>query len=130
GGIMSHNNRRRARTRRKVVALVAAGAVVLAGATVTSLATWLDVEWVTAGVDGDPGVSASSFEIQQSLATDEGAWADRETLDEAEPIDFDDVAAALSPGDVAYGWVSLRTAENSVGGDLALVSGYTAADSP
>ena len=51
---------RRARARRrKVVAIAAVGAVVLAGATVTSLASWLDEEWVIAGVDGSSGIASS-----------------------------------------------------------------------
>jgi hypothetical protein len=121
--------RRAAARRRKLIALAAAGAVLLAGATVTSLAAWLDEEWVTAGVDGAPGVFASEFEIEQSVATDAGAWFDRETAGAAGVVDFDDIAAALSPGDVAYGWVSLRTAADSLGGDLTLVSDYEAGDS-
>lgn len=122
--------RRAAARHRKIVAVAAAGAVLLTGATVTSLAAWLDEEWVTAGVDGAPGVVASEFEIEQSVATDAGAWFDRETAGAAGVVDFDDVAAALSPGEVAYGWVSLRTAADSLGGDLTLVSDYTLGDSP
>src|SRR5688572_3080360 len=57
--------RRTAAQHRKFIALAAAAGVVLSGATVTSLAAWLDEEWVTAGVDGDPGVTASEFEIEQ-----------------------------------------------------------------
>jgi hypothetical protein len=122
--------RRAAARRRKFVAMAAAGVVLLSGATVTSLAAWLDEEWVTAGVDGAPGVIASEFEIEQSVATDAGAWFDRETAGTAGVVDFDDVAAALAPGDVAYGWVSLRAAADSLGGDLTLVSDYTLGDSP
>jgi hypothetical protein len=123
-------SRRAAARRRKFIAIAAAAAVLLSGATVTSLAAWLDEEWVTAGVDGAPGVIASEFEIEQSVATDAGAWFDRETAGVAGVVDFDDIAAALSPGEVAYGWVSLRTAADSLGGDLTLVSDYTAGDSP
>jgi hypothetical protein len=115
--------------RRKYLAVAAASGVLLSGATVTSLAAWLDEEWVTAGVDGVPGVIASEFEIEQSVATDAGAWFDRESAGIAGVVDFDDVAASLSPGEVAYGWVSLRAAADSLGGDLTLVSDYTAGDS-
>src|SRR5688500_8706907 len=65
--------------RRKYLAVTAAAGVLLSGATVTSLAAWLDEAWVTAGVDGAPGVIASEFEIEQSVATDAGAWFDRES---------------------------------------------------
>lgn len=122
---------RRAR-RRKVVAISAAAAVVLAGATVTSLATWLDEEWVVAGVAGLGGVASSEFEIEQLVATDDPAdpWHNRETA--AAPagvVSFDAIAATLSPGDVAYGWVQLRAAENSVAGTLTLAADYVAATS-
>jgi hypothetical protein len=127
---MSAISMRRAEARRrKFVAIAAAGAVFVGGATVTSLAAWVDEEWVTAGVDGAPGVLASAFEVEQTVATDAGTWFDRETAGGAGVVDFDDVAAALSPGEVAYGWVSLRAAAASLGGDLALVSGYTLGDS-
>lgn len=122
--------RRAAARNRKIIAIVAAGVVLMTGTTVTSLAAWLDEEWVLAGVDGAPGVVASEFEIEQSVATDAGAWFDRETAGGAGVVDFDDVAAALSPGEVAYGWVSLRAAADSLGGDLTLVSDYTLGDSP
>jgi hypothetical protein len=121
--------RRTAVRRRKFVAIAAAGAVLLTGATVTSLAAWLDEEWVTAGVDGVPGVLTSEFEIEQSVATDAGDWFNRESAGVAGVVDFDDIAAAFSPGEVAYGWVSLRTAADSLGGDLTLVSDYTLGDS-
>lgn len=121
--------RRGAARHRKILAIAAAGTVLLGGATVTSLAAWSDEEWVTAGVDGAPGVLASEFEVEQSVATDAGAWFDRETSGSAGVVDFDDVAAALSPGEIAYGWVSLRAAADSLGGDLTLVSDYTLGDS-
>ena len=119
--------RRAVARRRKAIALAAAGAVVLTGATVTSLAAWLDEEWVTAGVDGLAGAASSEFEIEQSVATDAGAWTDRET-GPGGVIDFDDVVQSLSPGAVAYGWVSLRAADGSIGGDLVLASDYTDGD--
>jgi len=114
--------------RRKIFAIAAAGAVVLTGATVTSLAAWLDEEWVTAGVDGDPGVSASDFEVEQQVQGD-SAWFNRET-GPGGVVDFDDLALNLSPGAVVYGWVSLRAANGSVGGTVSIVSTYTDGDSP
>jgi len=112
---------RRARARgRKVVAIVAAGTVALAGATVTSLAAWLDEEWVIAGVNGTSGIAASSFEIQQHVATDTvTAWNDRET-GPGGVVDFGALASALSPGVSAVGYVSLRATQGSVAGTLTL----------
>jgi len=119
---------RRARARRrKIFAIAAAGAVVLTGATVTSLASWLDEEWVTAGVDGDSGVSASDFEVEQQVQGD-SAWFNRET-GPGGVVDFDDLALNLSPGAVVYGWLSLRAADGSVGGTVGVVSTYTDGDS-
>jgi hypothetical protein len=108
------------------MAVIATGTVVLAGATVTSLATWLDEEWVIAGVNGVGGIGSSEFEIEQLVASDDPdtGWANRETQPEAGVISLDDVAANLSPGAVAYGWVQLRAAEGSVGGDVTLASDY------
>lgn len=102
----------------------------LAGATVTSLATWLDEEWVTAGVDGDAGLGASTFEIEQRVAGDAvGAFTDRESAGLAGVIDFGALAGQLSPGAVVFGWVEVRAAADSVSGDLDIVSDYTAGDS-
>lgn len=112
---------RRARARRrKIVAIAAVGAVVLAGATVTSLASWLDQEWVTAGVNGTSGIASSSFEVQQHVATDTVTlWHDRET-GPGGVVDFGSLASTLSPGVSAVGYVSLRTTVGSVAGTLTL----------
>jgi len=112
---------RRARARRrKVVAIAAVGAVVLAGATVTSLASWLDEEWVIAGVDGSSGIASSSFEIQQHVASDTVTlWHDRET-GPGGVVDFGSLASSLSPGVSVVGYVSLRATQGSVGGTLTL----------
>jgi len=113
------NTTRRARARRrKFIAMGAAGAIVLAGATVTSLAAWLDQEWVTAGVDGAAGIRASEFNIQQLVATD-SEWQDREAAPGG-VVSFDEVASRLSPGASALGWVQLRAAEDSIGGTLTI----------
>jgi hypothetical protein len=119
--------RRASARRRKIIAVAAAGAVLLTGATVTSLASWLDEEWVTAGVDGDAGVSASDFEVEQQVQGD-SAWFNRET-GPGGVVDFDDLALNLSPGAVVYGWVSLRAADGSVGGTVGVVSTYTDGES-
>lgn len=92
----------------------------LAGATVTSLAAWIDEEWVTAGVDGVAGVHASEFEIEQLVAGVDEEWTNHESVTDMGVVSFDDVAANLSPGAIAYGWVSLRAAADSVGGDLVI----------
>ena len=117
GGIRTRRARAR---RRKFVAIAAVGAVVLAGATVTSLASWLDQEWVTAGVNGTSGIASSSFEVQQHVATDTVTpWHDRET-GPGGVVDFGSLASSLSPGVSAVGYVSLRTTVGSVAGTLTL----------
>lgn len=113
-------SRRAQARRRKTVAIAAAGVVALAGATVTSLATWLDEEWVSAGVNGVSGVGTSTFEIQQHVATDTvTAWNDRET-GPGGVVDFGALAALLSPGDSVVGYVSLRATQDSAAGTLTL----------
>jgi hypothetical protein len=112
--------RRALARRRKIAAVAAAGVVALAGATVTSLASWLDEEWVTAGVNGTSGIASSSFEIQQHVATDTVTlWHDRET-GPGGVVDFGSLASSLSPGVSVVGYVSLRATQGSVAGTLTL----------
>lgn len=106
--------------RRKIIAIAAAGAVLLTGATVTSLAAWLDEEWVTAGVDGVSGIASSEFEIEQLVAGAGEGWENHETIGQSSVVSFDEAASQLSPGVSAVGWVSLRAAADSVGGTVVL----------
>ncbi|MCS0500739.1 SipW-dependent-type signal peptide-containing protein [Protaetiibacter mangrovi] len=110
---------RRARTRNKALALAAAGVVLSAGIAVPSLAAWTDEEWVTGGVGNVPGITASSFEVQQ-FAEGDTVWGDYETQPEANVIDFSAQAASLTPGDTVYGYVRLRVVAGSLGGTLSL----------
>jgi len=112
---------RRSRTRNKALAIAAAGIVLAAGITVPSLAAWTDIEWVTGGADNDPGVTASTFEVEQLTAGDT-VWGHYETEAGANVIDFSAQAAALSPGDTVYGYVRLRTVAGSLGGTLTLAA--------
>lgn len=114
-------NRRAQTRRRKIIAIGAAGAVLLTGATVTSLAAWLDEEWVTAGVDGVSGVTASEFEIEQLVAGVGEVWENNEELADSGVVSLDEVASRLSPGASAVGWVSLRAAADSVDGEVTLM---------
>ena len=102
----------------KIAALAAAGVVLIGGATVTSLAFWTDIEFVQGGVGDDPGISTSEFEVQQMVATD-ADWEDRE-VPPGGVVDFGVGALSLTPGDVVYGWVQLRTAPGSLAGTLEL----------
>lgn len=110
---------RRSRSRNKIFAISAAGIVLVAGITVPSLAAWTDIEWVTGGVGNDPGVTASTFEVEQFAAGDT-AFGHYETQAGANVVDFSAQAAALTPGDTVYGYVRLRTVAGSLGGTLTL----------
>jgi predicted ribosomally synthesized peptide with SipW-like signal peptide len=114
--------------KQKVVALGAAGLVLLSGATVTSLAAWSDTEWVNGGVM-TPGVSASTFDVEQNVGNDPtGVW----TTNQATPggtVDFGTEAAKLTPGTSVVGFVRLRTVTGSDAGTLTLVHG-TSSGSP
>jgi predicted ribosomally synthesized peptide with SipW-like signal peptide len=111
----------KAKLNQKVVALAAAGLVLLSGATVTSLAAWTDTEWVNGGVGTTPGVSSSMFDVEQNVTT-LSASADW-TNNAASPggiVDFGTAASTLTPGTSVVGFVRLRTIANSVGGTLTL----------
>lgn len=129
------NNRvaeRRARTRNKVLALSAAGAVLAAGITIPSLAAWTDIEWIAGSADGTTGgVGTQTFEVEQLTAANApGDWDHYETQGDANYIDFSDAAAALTPGDTVYAWVQLRTEAGSLGGELSLASDVVLAGDP
>ena len=121
----------RARNRKRIYAIAAAGTVLAAGVTIPSLAAWTDTEWIIGGIanngagdPGDPGdngggVSTSTFEVEQKAAGD-AAFADYETEDVANVIDFSEAAGALSLGDTVYAYVDLRTKTDSLGGTLAI----------
>jgi predicted ribosomally synthesized peptide with SipW-like signal peptide len=107
--------------RTRVMALGAAGAVLLGGIGITSLAAWTDQEFVQGGFNGSAGVGSSTFDVLQSVAGDSGAFTDRETTPGG-VIDFSSLASTLSPGATVYGWVQLKTGDASVDGTLALKS--------
>lgn len=117
-------------SKKKVVALSAAGLVLVAGATVTSLAAWTDTEWIFGGAGpGDAGVGTSEFEVQQNVTLDRPApvtpeenaanWVDRETSP-GQQIEFGVDANSLTPGDTVYAFVRLRTVAGSDAGQLVL----------
>ncbi len=123
----------RAKTHRllnqKIIALAAAGVVLLSGATVTSLAAWTDTEWVNGGVSTLPGVAASRFDVEQNVTANATTnW----TTDLASPggtVDFGAEAAALTPNTSVVGYVRLRVVTGSIGGTLQLVHGASTGDS-
>lgn len=113
--------RRGIRTQR-IAAICASGLVLAGGAAATSLAAWSDTEWVSGGVGTVPGISTSIFQVQQNTTvSDEGAWTD-EPESPGGIIAFVD-ASGLTPGDTAYGFVRLRTVEDSLAGTVTLDSG-------
>lgn len=125
----------RSRRNRKIAALAAGVLVVGVGATYT-LASWTDAEWVwggTANGSGDPAVGTSSFEVQQNTTNAyDGAtanWADRET-NPGGALLFTPNAIALSPDEVAYAPVALRTKTVSLGATVELQGAVAAAGTP
>jgi hypothetical protein len=104
----------------KVAALAAAGVVLLGGATITSLAAWTDTEYVVGGFDGEPGIGTSIFEMQQRTFGQE-SFADYEDPENPNIVDFE-FGLQLSPGATVYGWVQLKTTDDStVGGEVSLL---------
>ncbi|HEX4058467.1 MAG TPA: hypothetical protein VHX87_09150 [Galbitalea sp.] len=110
----------------KVVALAAAGLVLLSGATVTSLAAWTDTEWVNGGVSTLPSVSSSTFDVEQNVTNSATANWTNSLASPGGVVDFGSEAAALTPGTSVVGFARLRTVVNSLGGTLTLVHGASA----
>jgi predicted ribosomally synthesized peptide with SipW-like signal peptide len=111
--------------RRKVFAIVAGCAAIGIGATAT-LAAWTDSEWVFGGNGaGGPGIGTSAFSVQQS--TDGGLTFTDEPDNPGGEIVFAPDALDLTPGDSVYAGVALRTAANSVAGDVTLQPAVAAA---
>lgn len=113
-------NRSRTNSHRgqKVAAIAAFGIILVSGAGVASLAAWTDTEWVQGGVGTDPGISTSVFRIQQNTTTGSTGWVD-EPDSPGGVIAFVD-ASGLTPGDTAYGFVRLRTVDDSLAGTVTL----------
>lgn len=111
-------------SRKRKIAAVAAGALVVGiGATYT-LASWNDSEWVWGGADGDvPGIGTETFNIQQNLGTafgvDDSAWSD-EPVKDGGRLTFQSAPLSLTPGDTIYAPVALRTDANSLGANVTL----------
>ncbi len=112
-------NRHDQANRKKAVALSAAGLVLVAGATVASLAAWTDTEWIFGGAGANPGIGTSKFNVEQNVTADATSWNDRESRPGGQ-IDFSTQASSLVPGETVHAFVRLRTAEGSDAGDLTL----------
>ncbi|MEJ5946087.1 SipW-dependent-type signal peptide-containing protein [Pseudokineococcus basanitobsidens] len=134
-------DQRRRRTGR-LRALLAGGLVVGVGSAVT-LASWTDTEWVFgAGGAGGEDVAAGVFEVQQNVwdgagggarfaaasttataaaASGAGQFVDRERQELAGTLAFTPLAAtSLSPGDVVYAPMQLRTTAGSAAASVTL----------
>ena len=115
---------KRGLNKRKIFAIAAGCAAIGIGATAT-LAAWTDSEWVFGGNGaGGPGIGTSSFSVQQS--TDGGVTFTDEAANPGGEIVFAPDALALTPGDSVYAGVALRTAANSVAGDVTLQAAVAA----
>jgi predicted ribosomally synthesized peptide with SipW-like signal peptide len=113
----------RIRNNQRLVALCAAGLVLFAGSTVTSLAAWTDTEWVNGTVATLPAVTATTFDVEQNVnPSPSNAW----TTNLASPggtVSFGTEAAKLTPGASVLGFVRLRTVTASLGATLTLAHG-------
>lgn len=114
---------------RKVIAIVAAAAVAGVGATL-SLAAWNDTEWLFASDGtGGPGITTSTFELEQVALPAAGTapatvtWADFEA-NPGNGVTF--TLTDLTPGDATYALVALRSKVGSLGGEATLASAVAA----
>lgn len=113
--------------KKRVFALLSGGLIIGVGATVT-LASWTDSEWVFGGLDGDPNVGTSTFEVEQNTVTpftDEDDWLQFETNPGGELV-FSPGSLALTPGDSIYAPVALRTSSTSIAGTVVLQAAVAA----
>lgn len=121
-GRRSARGARGTRRSSKVKAVLAGGAVLGLGATVT-LAAWTDTEWVFAGnAAGDgPGLGTSSFEVEQNTTNPyaEATYVQNET-NPGGALRFGVSALSLTPGDSVYAPVALRTVAGSIAGNVTL----------
>lgn len=104
-------------TRRKVFAIATAGLLLGVGGTVT-LASWVDTEWVYGGSGGDtPGVGTSTFVVEQNPTSpfNAASWTE-EPANPGSSLTFTGTPLALSPGEVTYAPVALRTTAASIAG--------------
>lgn len=107
--------------RNRKIGAFAAGAVVVGLGLTYTLATWNDSEWVWGGVNGEAGIGASSFNVQQDTSSPftTGSFGDFET-NPGDELMFSAGALALSPGDSVYAPVALRTEMPSLAGEVTL----------
>lgn len=122
----------RASRKRKIAAIAAGALVVGIGATYT-LASWTDSEWVWGGTGNTPGVGTSKFEVQQNVTApfnDLAAnWANREN-NPGGGLTFSAGALALAPNTTIYAPVALRTITQSAGATVTLQKAVTATLTP
>lgn len=102
----------------KTAALAAFGIILASGVGIASLAAWTDTEWVFGAADADTAISTSVFGMQQNTTSGASGWTD-EPDSPGGLIAFVD-ASGLTPGDTAYGFVRLRTIEDSLAGTVTL----------
>jgi predicted ribosomally synthesized peptide with SipW-like signal peptide len=117
------------RNNQRLAALAAAGLVLLSGATMTSLAAWTDTEWVNGGVSTLPGVTASTFDIEQNVTTSTSASWTTNLASPGGTVDFGTEASKLTPGQSVVGFVRLRAVTASLAGTLTLVHGVSTGSS-
>lgn len=115
--------------RRKILAILAGGAVLGVG-TAATLATWNDNEWIVAGVDNEPGIGTSTFDVWQNRdqsPTNASTWSEHATSAEAGALVFTSGALSLTPGDSVYAPVAIQTKANSIAGTVTLQAPVTSA---
>lgn len=131
-GTANNTTGTRSSKKRKIAAIAAGVLVIGIGATYT-LASWTDSEWVWGGTGNTPGVGTSKFEVQQNVTApfnDLAAnWANREN-NPGGGLTFTTGALALAPNTTIYAPVALRTITQSAGATVTLQKAVTATLTP
>ncbi|WP_298803609.1 SipW-dependent-type signal peptide-containing protein [uncultured Pseudokineococcus sp.] len=125
------------RRRRGLVRALLAGGLVLGVGSAATLAAWTDTEWVYGDGSADGGVSgvaASVFEVEQNVWDGVGGVANfvnRETQPVAGGLVFSPLKArALSPSDLVYAPMQLRTAVGSAAANVTVAPALLQAGDP
>jgi len=109
----------RKRIARKAVGIVIAGAVVAGGLAITSMAAWSEPQ------STEPDSSAF-FELQHSVSGDN--WVGNRATPSTAVVAID--IGGIPAGATAYGYVSVRTSPESVGGSVLMTASEHAAGDP
>jgi predicted ribosomally synthesized peptide with SipW-like signal peptide len=112
--VNQHHSSQDNRGRRRKVAAILAGGVVVGVGTMATLAAWTDTEYATGTF------TAGSFNLQGS--TDQSTFSEHATAGAAATLTFTAPVTALTPTDTVYSGYALRLDKTSSNGAVAVIT--------